>query len=197
MTALPARRWPRRLSALAALSLAAVHAGSALAALCVWRNPDEDIRAFYGGGTYRTVLVKVGGHKAAIEKAIGTKLDPDETELKFWPVLKEGKRVGTVTTHLGKGDYGAIEVVVALLDQPDGTAKVKALKIQRDRERYRQQLRSDEFLDQFVGKTAKSDLTVGKAVKPAHTKAMKSSQVVSLSVKKMLTAYDTLGISDK
>jgi len=171
--------------------------GEALAALCVWRNPDQDIKEFFGGGNYRTLVLKVGGKRGAIEKAIGAKLDPDETELKYWPVVKGGKRVGTVSSHLGKGDYGAIEVLVAIVAGPDGKAKIKAVKIQRDRERYRGELRGKAFLDQFAGKTAASKLTVGQDIKAAHPQATGPSAVVALSAKKMLVAYDLLGAGSK
>ena len=191
----------RRLYGYAALLMAGVMmllaAGEAMAALCVWRNPDADIKEFFGGGTYRTLLVRVGAQKAAIERAIGTSLDPDENELRFWPVMRGGRRVGTVATHLGRGDYGAIEVVMALEHPAGGRARVKAVKIQRDRERFRAQLRSDTFLRQFVGKTAANPITVGRDIKPAHANAMQGSRIVALSVKKLLVAYEALDIAKK
>ena len=164
---------------------------------CVWRNPDADIKAFFGGGSYRTVLATVGAKKAKIEKRLGQKLDSDELQLKFWPVTKSGQRVGTVASHLGKGDYGAIEVVVAIVDPPKTPAKVKAVKIQRDRERYRSALRSATFLNQFKGKQAKSKLRVGDDIKSAHPGAVKASKVVALSVKKLLVAYEELNIANR
>ncbi len=187
----------RTLTVLALLAALGLAAGEAFASLCVWRNPGTDIQEIFGGGTYRTVVVNVGGQKAAIEQAIGTSLDSDETQLKFWPVIQNGRRIGTVASHLGKGDYGAIEVVVAIVDPPDGPAKIKEVRIQRDRERYRQQLRSDTFLNQFKGKQAGSSLTVGDDIQAAHPDAVRSSRVVALSVKKLLVAYDKLGVASK
>ncbi len=182
---------------LLATVLALVPLSTALASLCVWRNPDADIKEFFGGGKYRTVLERVGSKKTKIEKRIGQKLDSDELQLKFWPVIKDGQRVGTVASHLGKGDYGAIEVVVAIVDPPDAPAKIKAVKIQRDRERYRSALRSATFLDQFKGKQANSKLQVGEDIKEAHPGAVKGSKVVALSVKKLLVAYEELNIGTK
>ena len=179
------------------VALSTLIVGDALAALCVWRNPDTDIKEFFGGGTYRTVLAKVGSKKAAIEQVIGTKLDADETELKFWPVIQNGKRVGTVSSHLGKGDYGAVEVVMAIVDPPNAPAKIKAVRIQRDRERHREALRSSTFLNQFNGKTAQSTLQVGQDIQPAHPGAIKASKVAALSVKKLLVAYEQLGIANR
>lgn len=187
----------RILTLLAVVAVFALTAGEAMAGLCVWRNPAGDINEIFGGGSYRTIVVNVGGKRSAIERAIGTSLDADETQLKFWPVTKNGTRVGTVATHLGKGDFGAIEVVVAIVDPPNGPAKVNEVRIQRDRERYRQQLRSATFLNQFDGKQAGSALKVGADITAAHPSAVRSSQVVALSVKKMLVAYEQLGIASK
>lgn len=194
---LAAVRKSRILMGLAVLAVLGLTAGTAFAALCVWRNPSADIQEFFGGGSYRTLVVNVGNQKAAIEREIGTSLDPDENVLQFWPVTRNGQRVGTVSTHLGRGDYGAIEVVIAIVDPPGERAKVHQVKIQRDRERHRQQLRSAEFLNQFRGKQANSPLTVGQDIRPAHPNAVRGSEVVALSVKKMLVAYEKLNIANR
>ncbi len=39
---------------LLATVLALVPLSAALASLCVWRNPDADIKTFFGGGNYRS-----------------------------------------------------------------------------------------------------------------------------------------------
>ena len=184
--------------ALLYLTLAAVvllTACEALASLCVWRNPDADHPGVLRGGSYRHGAGQRGQQEGGIEAAIGTSLDPDETQLKFWPVIRNGQRVGTVASHLGKGDYGAIEVLIAIVDPPDGPPKIKAITIQRDREKYRSALRSNAFLGQFAGKQAASALTVGVDITAAHPSAVKASRVVALSAKKMLVAYEKLGVA--
>lgn len=190
-------RKSRILMGLAVVAMMGLAAGEAFAALCVWRNPGSDIQEFFGSGDYRTLVVNVGNQKAAIESRIGTSLDADENVLQFWPVTRNGQRVGTVSTHLGRGDYGAIEVVIAIVDPPNAPAKVQQVKIQRDRERHRQQLRSAEFLNQFKGKQANSTLKVGQDIRPAHPNAVRGSEVVALSVKKMLVAYEQLNIANR
>lgn len=160
------------------------------AALCVWRKPDQDIQRFFpGADTYQTEYKAPGSKRAAIEKRLGAALDSDETEFKFYRILDGGKRVGTILTHLGKGQYGAIEVVVAI----DPAGRVKGVGIQRDRERARKALRSDEFLSQFVGKTASDPLVVGQDIRPAAKGAERASQTVAFSVKKLLVLLDELG----
>ncbi|MBI3944478.1 MAG: hypothetical protein HY321_01015 [Armatimonadetes bacterium] len=175
--------------ALAGVSLALAHT-AAEAALCVWRKPDQDIKRFFpGADTYKTDFRTPGGKRAAIEKRIGARLDPDESEFKFYRIIDDGKQVGTILTHLGKGQYGAIEVVVAL----DNSGKVKGVGIQRDRERARAALRSGAFLGQFDGKSVKDPMEIGKDIKPAAKGAEKPSATVAFSVKKLLVLLDELG----
>jgi Na+-translocating ferredoxin:NAD+ oxidoreductase RnfG subunit len=177
------------LIALAAIVLTAVMSTGVSAALCVWRKPDQDIKKFFpGADTYKTDLKDPGSRKAAIEKRIGRKLDADEQEFKLYRVMDGGNQIGTIMTHLGKGQYGAIEIVVAL----DNNGRIKGVAIQRDREKKRAELRSERFLGQFNGKTVRDPLTVGKDIKPVPG-AEKSSETVAVSVKKLLVIYDELG----
>ncbi len=176
------------IAAIAAVLTIAVASGS-FAALCVWRKPDQDIKQFFPGAeTYKTDYKKPSkSEKATIEKRIGTSLDSDESEFKFYRILKGGKTVGTILTHLGKGQYGAIEIVVAL----DTNAKIKGVGIQRDREKKRAELRSDDFLGQFRGKDKNDPIKTGKDIKPVKG-AEKSSETVAFSVRKLVQVYDVL-----
>ena len=173
---------------IAAVLILAV-ASTSFAALCVWRKPDQDIKQYFpGADTYTTDLKEPGKKKSVVEKRIGRKLDADEQEFKFYRIIEHGKRVGTIMTHLGKGEYGAIEIVVAI----DRNGKVKGVGIQRDREKKRAELRSDKFLGQFRGKSASDPVEVGKDIKPVPG-AEKASDTVAFSVKKLLVLYDELG----
>lgn len=164
-------------------------ASSSFAALCVWRKPDQDIKTFFPGAqTYTTEYKKpTSSDKKTIEQRIGAKLDPDESEFTFYKIKNGDKVVGIILTHLGKGQYGAIEVVVAL----DNNAKVKGVGIQRDREKQRAELRSQQFLGQFRGKTKADPVRIGKDIKPVAG-AEKSSETVAFSVRKLLVVYDVL-----
>ena len=178
----------KALVALATFALSLVASGTASAALCVWRKPDQDIKQYFpGADTYKTDLKDPGSKKSVIEKRIGRKLDADEQEFKLYRIIDGGKLVGTIMTHLGKGQYGAIEIVVAL----DADGRVKGVGIQRDREKKRAELRSDKFLGQFKGKTVKDPVEIGKDIKLIPG-AEKSSETVAFSVKKLLVVYDEL-----
>jgi hypothetical protein len=44
---------------LSSAALLSVLAGSAVASLCVWRQPDADISSIFGSGSYKTVFVDI------------------------------------------------------------------------------------------------------------------------------------------
>ena len=180
----------RLLSSLALLLTAVV----ADAALCVWRQPDSDIAGIFGKGSYKTVFEDITpAQRQRIEKRLGFALDADETQFKFFPVFQGRRQVGTVMTHAGKGQFGAIEVVVAVVPTDSGVA-VREVRVQRDREKAKAALRGARFLNQFKGMTAGSDFTLGRRVKTAASGAEKASQSIASAVRKMLVVHDELGI---
>jgi hypothetical protein len=160
------------------------------AAICVWRKPDADIQSFFPGATsYRTDLKPVGSRRAAIERAIGARLDPDEGDFKFYRILAGERSVGTVLTHLGKGRYGAIEVVIAL--DPAGAVKGVRLQVVREPNGIKRQLTGEGFLGQFTGKYVGDPIQVGRDIRPVPG-ADQSSETVAFSVKKMLVIHEAL-----
>jgi len=180
------RCW-RFVSSLVAL---AVLATSARASLCVWRAPDEDIAEMFQAGSYKTVFEDISdAQRARIEERLGLSLDPDETQFKFFPVFNGDEQIGTVMTHAGKGQFGVIEVVVAV-EVIDDTARVKAVKIQRDREKAKAALRSEEFLGQFNGMTSNDRFEIGDDIKTATEGAETASQAVAGAVRKLMSVYD-------
>jgi hypothetical protein len=171
-------------------------AGTAAASLCVWRQPDSDISGIFGSGSYKTVFVDIpDSMKLKIEKRLGASLDADETQFKFFPVFKGTKRVGTVMTHAGKGQFGAIEVVVAVVEGDSGPV-IKEVRIQRDREKAKAALRGKEFLGQFKGMSANDDFQIADDESGLHSAAPgaeKASQAVATAARKLLIVYNEFG----
>jgi Na+-translocating ferredoxin:NAD+ oxidoreductase RnfG subunit len=158
------------------------------ASLCVWVNPDRDIKKFFpGANSYSTEIRKyTKEQEAAIVKRLGAPLDPDESEFKFYRVKKQNQVVGTALTHQARGKYGAVQTVVAIGN--DG--KIIGVYVQRHREPTN--LNSESFLNQFKGKTASDPITVGKDIH-AISGYEESSQAVAFSVRKIIVAFDVLG----
>ena len=162
--------------------------------VCVWRDPERTMqRLFPRARDYKTVMVKLApATVAAIEKGLGTGLDSSEkTEFSFYDITGgSGKAevVGTVLALAGKGQYGAIEVVIGV----DRDARIVGTYIQRSRERATKALQSAEFLKQFEGKTRNDALEVGKDLKAPSADAEAASKVVAEVVRKMLVFNDVL-----
>ena len=168
-------------------------AGTAAASLCVWRQPDADISGIFGSGSYKTVFADItDAQKQKIEKRLGFPLDADETQFKYFPVFKGKQRVGTVMTHAGKVQFGAIEVVVAVVAGDSGPV-IKEVRIQRDREKAKAALRGKEFLGQFKGKGLTETFKVGEDLKTVVKGAEKASQAIATAARKLLIVYDELG----
>jgi hypothetical protein len=131
---------------------------------------------------------------AAIEKALGTRLDASEkSEFNFYEITGgsgKPRPIGTVLALAGKGQYGVIEVVIGL----DDDATITGTYIQRSRERATKAIQAPEFLKQFEGKTKGHAFEVGKDLKPASVDAEAASRVVAFVIKKMLVFNDVLHV---
>ena len=163
--------------------------------VCVWRDPERTMqKLFPQARDYKTRTLKMTPERiAAIERAIGTKLeDTERKEFDLYEITgsQDGKpqKLGTVLALAGKGEYGTIEVVVGV----DGAGKLVGAYIQRTRERVSKALQSPEFLNQFAGKAKTDGFDMGKDLKPASPDAEAASRVVAFVVKKMLVFHDVL-----
>lgn len=168
--------------------LALLWVKSASADVCVWRDPDKTMsKLFPEARDYVTITKKLTQEiVASIEKQLGTKLDDSEkAEFNFYDLraLKDGKptSVGTAMALAGKGEFGAIEVVIGV----DLQGKIRAVYIQRSREKASKALKSDAFLKQFTRKSVADPLEFGKDIK-GLPEAPKAAEVVRLTIKKML-----------
>ncbi len=162
--------------------------------VCVWRNPERTMSRIFPGATdYETVTLKISTEEAAaIEKGLGVDLDPSEkAEFNFYDLRtkKDGKVVslGTAMALAGNGEYGSIEVVLGV----DTMGRIKAVYIQRSREKGSKSLESDAFLGQFIGKSIADPLQFGHDLKSLE-RFEKSAEAVRFTIKKMLLFHHEL-----
>jgi hypothetical protein len=143
---------------------------------------------------YKTVTVKMAPERiAATERLLGEKLDPSEkAEFNFYEIVGavRGKplKIGTIMALAGKGEYGAIEVVIGV----DDDGRIVGAYIQRSRERVSKALKSPAFLNQFVGKSKRDGFQVGQHIVPASAEAELASRIVASVVRKMLIFHAVL-----
>lgn len=157
--------------------------------VCVWRDPERTMqKIFPSARDYKTITVKMTAEKiAAIEKALGTKLDDSEKgEFNFYDIVgvEQGKpqKLGTLIALAGRAEFGTLEVVIGV----DPNGRIVGAYIQRSRERVTRALESPQFLDQFKGKTKSDTFDVGTGIKSAGADADAASRIVAFVIKKML-----------
>ena len=176
-------------------------AAPALADVCVWRDPERTMqKVFPSALDYKTTTVKFKHDNVrAIETELGFVIDEPSQggEFNFYDIIEavggKPRKMGTIIALAGKGEYGAIEVVIGV----DGAGKIVAAYIQRSRERVTKSLESTAFLHQFKGKTRADTFEVGTALKPASAEAMAASRTVALVIRKMLVFYHILNQGEK
>ncbi len=177
---------------LAALLFVGVVALPARADVCIWRDPERTMgRLFPAARDYRTRTIKMTPERiAAIERQLGEKLEESERrEFDLYEITGAGSaKIGAVLALAGKGEYGAIEVVIGV----DSSGQIVGAYIQRVRERSSKALQSPAFLGQFAGKTKSDGFDVNRDIKPATPDALAASRVVAFVVRKMLVFHDVL-----
>lgn len=159
---------------------------AAFADVCVWRDPERTMtRLFPDAQDYLTVDRKLDPTSiAAIEKILREPLEETEKKEYSFYEIRAGKRsLGLVMALAGTGEYGTIETVVGV--NPDGS--IRGVYLQRIRERQREELSADAFLEQFKGKTLHDDFTI-KNVPGAET----ASKEIARIIKKMLAFHAVL-----
>ena len=163
-------------------------AGMGHTALCVWKNPERDMHAFFPTAIkYQPRIARyTTAQKQSIERRLGTALDADETEIVLYQIVRKGLvPVGTVLCNQVRGKYGAIHTVVAL----DLDGRIVGVLVQKHREPA--DLNAAAFLKQFRGKSAGQPVAVGKDIHPI-TGATVSCAAVAASVKKSLVIFTVL-----
>lgn len=167
----------------------------ARADVCVWRDPERTMQRLFPTATdYKTVTTRMTPALIAeIEKSLGLPLEASEKkEFDTYDITSSagGKPVvlGTVLALAGKGEYGAIEVVIGV----DPAGRIIGAYIQRSRERVTAALQSPAFLRQFAGKTMRDRFEIGGGLQPASAPAEPASRTVAFVIRKMLIFHAVL-----
>lgn len=124
---------------------------------CDLNDPDRDVaRLFPGSSGYRTTYLSIktsGGEPLLrrVETRLGDAFhglyEDMDVPYTLYAVLKDGKTAGYIHGVNQKGDYGGIQVFLAL----DSTGTVKAFYIQKLTSKAAKELRSKGFAAQFAG----------------------------------------------
>jgi hypothetical protein len=124
--------------------------------MCPWREPEKDLRQFFPEATrYETTTRILSGQRLELAQKLGRTPTGDENALHIYPIYREQLSLGTVLTRRVKGEFGAIELVLAV-----GTnQQICGLRLQRLREPVASTaaLQNSEWLDSFKGMRVDSE----------------------------------------
>jgi Na+-translocating ferredoxin:NAD+ oxidoreductase RnfG subunit len=105
----------------------------------------------------------------------------------FYFGIKDGKKTGVALMEMQPGKWGPVHYIVAL----DLAGKVTDMAVMSYVEQRGRPISTKRFLGQFIGKTSKSALSVGKDV-DAVSGATISSRATAFAVKKVIALYETV-----
>jgi hypothetical protein len=161
-----------------------------LAPMCPWRDPDADLRAFFPDATgHRTEVRILSGALMELARRLGRRPAAEEYSLYVHRVFHEQQRLGAVLTRRVKGEYGAIELVLAV--GADGAVRGARLQRWREPEPIAAVLRDSHWLGAFAGKTARSDWRLGQDIPAVPAEARGSAKAVVQGARSLLILLET------
>ena len=164
---------------------AAAHSFVEAAPLCPWREPERDLRRFFPGATGSYEELRILSHlRVALIHDLGRPLTAEEMLLRPYQVVKGTAPLGSVLVRRVKGEFGAIELVLAV--SPDGRVRGVRLQRLREPEPVAALLTSSRWLGAFQGKTADSPLRVGEDLPAVPTEAGVSARAIAAGVRASL-----------
>jgi len=153
-------------------------AGSPHVGLVPWRDPAGDMAAFFPGATgYRAETHILSHLRLSLAQQLGHPPMGDDLLLRSYRVLRGSRRVGAILVRRVKGEYGAIELVLAVTP----AARVRGVRLQRQREPapIAAALQGPAWRAAFAGKTADSRWRVGEDLPPVPPEARPSAQAIA------------------
>jgi hypothetical protein len=145
--------------------------------LCPWREPEKDLKELFPSATRYEVETRIlSGLRTELAKRLGRPPTGDENALRLYRVYSDKAMLGTVLTRRVKGEYGAIELVLAT----DLNQKICGVRLQRLREpeAIAQALENPSWQHAFQGKGAESSWQLGQDVPQVPAEAQASARAV-------------------
>ena len=158
------------------------------APMCPWRQPQKDLKTFFPGATHYRIETLIFTRKfREIKARLGRLPAPEENPLYLHRIYKHQQPVGSVITRRVKGEYGAIEIVLAIQDN-----KAAGMRIQRMREPQpiAQALNSANWQRSFVDKTSRDGWQLGRDVPSVQPEARDSAQAIIEAVRTLLILHE-------
>ena len=155
------------------------------APLCPWREPQTDLKSFFPEATgYQLETRILSGMRLQLAEKLGRMPTGDENALHLYRVRHNDTLLGTILTARVKGEYGAIELVLAT----DTNRAVRGMRLQRLREPQpiANVLLGTTWQSQFLNKRAEDPWTRGKDIPEVPAQAQRSAAAVLDGVRSLL-----------
>jgi hypothetical protein len=162
------------------------------APLCPWREPENDLKQFFPGATRCERETRIlSGRRVELAEQLGRIPTGDENALHVYCIYREQTPLGVVLTRRVKGEYGAIELVLAV--NADGT--VRGLRLQRLREPapIAAALQNPDWLHSFAGRRAADSWKLGQDVPEVAAAARSSAEAIVEGARSLLILLATSG----
>jgi hypothetical protein len=164
-------------------------AATEVPAMCPWRDPKSDLRRFFpGADSYGQETLILSPLRLEIMKRLGPGVPLESNALYIYRALQGQTRRGTALVRRASGEYGAIEVVVAV----DPERRVIGVHLQRHREppAIASAIASPQWLGAFRGKTANDAFHIGGDLPAVPPVAEKSAEAIAGAVRSLLIELD-------
>jgi hypothetical protein len=153
--------------------------------LCPWREPEADMQALFPGATRYDAETRIlSGQRLELQTKLGRTPSGDENALHLFRIYRDQTLLGTVATRRVKGEFGAIELVLAIgADQ-----QVRGWRVQRSREPgpIMEALSEPAWQRSFEGKSADSPWQLGLDIPMVASDALGSATAVVDGTKSLL-----------
>lgn len=164
-----------------------------LAPMCPWREPEADVSAFFPNATSHHQEIRIlSALRREVQQRLGRPPTPEENALYLQKVMAkvmDGKReVGTILTRRVKGEYGGIEIVLAI--NPDGTARGVRLQRQREPEAVAQAIEASGWLARFRGWSPSASPERETVINSLPAAARQSGAAIAEGVHNLLVLHD-------
>ena len=158
-------------------------------AMCPWRDPKADLNRFFSDAdSYKLEALILSSLRLEVIRRLGPDTPLESNALYIYRVHRGKEARGVVLVRRAPGEFGAIEVVVAV----DASGQIVGVHLQRHREppEVAAALESPTWLGAFKGKTADDPLRIGTGLPAVPAAARKSAEAVARAVRSLLIEYD-------
>jgi hypothetical protein len=144
------------------------------------------LKAFFPNATrYQKETRILSGQRTELGQRLGRALSGDENALHLYRVFEQETKLGTITTKRVKGEFGAIELVLAT----DPREQVCGLRLQRMREpeSVTSALTSPQWQRSFIGLNSESAWKMGQDIAVVPVEASASALAVVDGARSLVT----------